>query len=251
MITLQELCQYTDDLLDVANINDYCKNGLQVEGKKEVKSLATAVSGSLEAIEQAAEAGVDALIVHHGMFWEGDEHAVTGVKKRKLKTLIENDISLLGYHLPLDGHPEYGNNWKAAKDWGWTELEPFAEHKGYAFGVKGKFEEVDIKEFVAKLEKYYQSIAQVALGGPQKVSSAGMVSGGGYKAINDAAKEGLDCLITGSHEEFVWHIAHEEGINFIALGHTATEKLGIKTLGEHLAQKFGVEHRFLDNSNPF
>jgi dinuclear metal center YbgI/SA1388 family protein len=251
MITLQELCLYLNDFLNVGMFKDYTDNGIQVEGSKEINRLATAVTASLATIKEAEELEVQALIVHHGLFWNGDSYGIVGTKKEKLFHLLKNDISLLGYHLPLDANKEIGNNWKAAKDLGWTNLEPFGEYKGTYLGVKGKFPKQDVNEFLKNLEIYYQHPAHCALGGKAAVESCALISGGAYKMLSQAAKEGVDCFITGNFDEPAWHQAFEENINFIALGHSATERIGPKALGEHLREKFSLESVFIDVPNPF
>ncbi|MCB1112597.1 MAG: Nif3-like dinuclear metal center hexameric protein [Chlamydiales bacterium] len=250
MITLQELCSYLDDLLQVENFKDYCPNGLQVEGKKEVRKVATAVSASVETIKAAVEAGVDLLLVHHGMFWSRDPYPVVGAKREKLAMLIENDISLLAYHLPLDAHAHFGNNWKAARDMGWENLEPF-DLDGMPVGVKGALPVKTREELEKLLEDYYAHRAHGAPGGPQEIATAVLISGGAYRYMSEAAKEGADCFITGNFDEPAWHMAFEERINFFAMGHSATEVVGPKALGNHLKKEFDLDVQFLDIYNPF
>jgi len=251
MITLQELCCYLEDLLKVSSFSDYCPNGLQVEGKGKIKKVATAVSASLSTIEAAIEVGVQALIVHHGLFWNKDSYVIQGSKREKIRLLLKHDISLLAYHLPLDAHQEFGNNWKAAQELGWKDLEPFGDYNGTSIGVKGKILPQTRKEFMDNLESYYCHPAHCALGGKEIVSTAALISGGSHKSIIEAANEGVDCFVTGSFDEPVWHQAAEEKINFFAMGHSNTEKIGPRALGLHLEKHFGVHCSFLDIENPF
>lgn len=251
MITLQELCLYLNELLQIQGLTDYCKNGLQVEGSAKISKIATAVSANLETIERAVELNAQSLIVHHGLFWNGEAPEITGVKKKKLVSLLKNDISLIAYHLPLDAHTEFGNNWKAAKDMGWADLKPFGKLNGIPIGVMGKVGAETKQSFQEKLEKYYGQKAHVALFGNEKIKTASLISGGAYKSIHDAIKENVDCFITGNFDEPVWNVAQEEKMNFYALGHTATERIGPKALGEHLQAKFGIEVLFIDTKNPF
>jgi dinuclear metal center YbgI/SA1388 family protein len=246
MITLKEFCQYTKNTVDPDTIADYCPNGLQVEGNKEITRFASAVSASIETIKEAIKAGVQLLLVHHGMFWKSDPYPIVGMKKEKIRLLMENGISLLAYHLPLDVHQQFGNNWKAASDMQWENLEDFAN-----LGVKGSFPGLSVEDFQKQLEIYYEHPAHTALGGNKTVKSAALVSGGAHKLIDAAVNDGVDCFITGSFDEPIWHIAHEEGINFFALGHSATERIGPKTLGEYLGKEMGLEHLFIDVRNPF
>jgi len=251
MITLQELSSYLDQLLASRDFTDDCPNGLQVEGKREVRKIACAVSASVAAIEEAVRLGADVLIVHHGIFWQKDPLPVIGPKKQKLEKLLTNQISLLGYHLPLDAHSKLGNNWKAASDLGWSQLEPFGSFRKMAIGVKGRFSPVPVEEFQKVLEKYYGRPAHIAFGGKKVVSSCGIISGGAHWSIVEAAEQGLDCYITGSFDEPIWDIAHERGVNFFALGHYATERVGVMALSKHLQAHFNLPSTFIDLANPF
>lgn len=237
--------------LNVAQIKDYCPNGIQVEGKDEIKRVATAVSANLQTIEKAVEKGVDALVVHHGMFWNRDPYPIIGTKRTKLELLLQHEISLFAYHLPLDAHQEIGNNWRAARELGWEDLEPFGEFNGTFIGVKGNFSPQPIEAFVTHVEAYYSHRATVALGGKKKVKSVALISGGAYKELGAASREGVDCFMTGNFDEPAWGIAHEEGIHFLALGHSATEKIGPKAFAEYLVNQHGLEAFFLDIPNPF
>jgi dinuclear metal center YbgI/SA1388 family protein len=251
MITLQELYTYLDQLLQPIPMTDYCVNGIQVEGASKITKLATAVSANLETIRAATAWGAQALIVHHGLFWNRDSHEIRGVKREKLALLFSHDISLLAYHLPLDAHRAVGNNWKAAIDLGWTDLEPFCGDKGVFLGVKGRFPAISREEFQEKIEAYYQHPAHAALGGKEVVESAGIVSGGSYRFISDAIAENLDCFIAGNFDEPAWSQAHEEKINFYAMGHSATERIGPMALCEELKKQFPIECKFIDVYNPF
>lgn len=251
MITLQELCEYLDQLLQPFPITDYCVNGLQVEGRKEIEKIATGVTANLATLQRASELNADALLVHHGIFWNQDNHQIKGIKKEKLSLLLKNEISLIAYHLPLDMHTSLGNNWKAAIEMGWTDLEPFCNIKGHYLGVKGRLKKISREDFQKKLEDYYQHPAQSALGGKKEIETAALVSGGGYRFINQAIADRMDCFVTGNFDEPVWHQAFEENMNFYALGHSATERIGPRSLGNHLSEKFGLEHQFIDVYNPF
>lgn len=251
MIELADLCLYLDEFLQPAAFSDYCINGLQVEGSRKISKIATAVSASLQTIEVAAATGVQALLVHHGLLWHNDVPQVIGSKREKLKLLLSHGINLLAYHLPLDAHEKIGNNWKAARDMGWKNLTPFGFYKGIPIGVMGTVPLTSRDKFQKKLEEYYQHPATYALGGKEKIQKVALVSGGAYKSISEAALAGADCFITGNFDEPVWHQAFEEKINFYALGHSATERIGPKALGEHLEKRFEIKHQFLDIPNPF
>lgn len=251
MITLQALCEQLDTLLEPALFRDYCPNGLQVEGTQEIKKIATAVTASVTTIEQAVAAGVDALFVHHGMFWNKDPYPVTGIKKKKLQLLLDNGISLIAYHLPLDAHAVVGNNWSAARDLGWNQLLPFGVMDGVPIGVQGEFEECSRQEFQKRLQEYYGQDARVALGGKERVSTAALISGGAYRSIEEASAVGIDCFITGNFDEPAWHLAHEGSVNFFAMGHSATERVGPKAVAQYLEAELQIKAVFLPDDNPF
>lgn len=251
MMTLSDLQTYLDVIMQCKLLTDYCPNGLQVEGRGKIKRLATAVSANLATIQKAVAWKADALIVHHGLFWQGDNYVITGSKREKIQLLLENEISLLAYHLPLDMNAQFGNNWKAAQDMGWKELQPFGFHKGVAIGVQGKIKACSRENLKKQLEKYYQHPAVCAFGGNESVQTLALISGGSYKSISEAIDLGLDCFITGNYDEPVWSQAFEGNINFFAMGHSATERVGPQGLGEHLKQQFGFEYKFIDIPNPF
>ena len=246
MITLQDLFLYLQNLLSPEEFVDYAPSGIQGEGKREIKRISFAVSASLAAIEEAVKKKADALIVHHGIFWNKDPHVIIGTKREKLARLLKAGISLLAYHLPLDAHARIGNNWKAASDLGLSDLESFS-----AFGVQGKMAPIDVNAFRKKLEAYYGHPAHVALGGKKKVSSAAIISGGAHRSIDQAADAGVDCYVTGSFDEPVWDIAHERKINFFALGHYSTERVGVLALMAEIKKQFKIPCDFIDLFNPF
>lgn len=251
MFKLKELVQYLNRLLPLDGLSDSCPNGLQIEGKEKVATVATAVTASLATIEAAIEKKADALIVHHGIFWQRDSFVIEGIKKQKIQLLLEHGISLLAYHLPLDKHPFLGNNWKAAQDLGWVELEPFGYFQGAPIGVKGKINPTEREIVKNQLEEYYQHPAACALGGTAVIRSLALISGGAYKSLLEAANEKIDVFITGSFDEPAWHQAFEEKINFFALGHSATERVGPLALAKHLEQEMAIPSFFLDIPNPF
>jgi dinuclear metal center YbgI/SA1388 family protein len=251
MLELKDLKAFLTQIFPKENISDYCPNGLQVEGKKEIKTLATAVSASLETIQIAIEQNVDALIVHHGMFWQSDSYVIEGTKKEKLYHLLNAGISLFAYHLPLDKHPTLGNNWKAARDLGWKELEPFGFLNGVPIGVKGKIEMTKREIVQTHLENYYQHKAYCALGGSEFIRSLALISGGAHKSILEASNASVDAFITGSFDEPIWHQAFEEKINFFALGHSATEVVGPRALAIYLQEELNIPCHFLNIPNPF
>lgn len=251
MLTRYQLEMFLNHLFPGLAISDPSVNGLQVEGKEHVKTVATAVTASLETIEAAANRNVDALIVHHGLFWQKDAYSIVGSKKKKIALLLEKEISLFAYHLPLDLHKEIGNNWKAAMDLGLYDLSPFGVIDKVGIGVKGKIKSISKENLMQQLESYYEHSAVCAWGGPDQIETIAIVSGGAYKMINEAATEKIDAFITGSFDEPVWHLAKEESINFYALGHSATERIGPKALAKHLQENLNLSCSFIDIPNPF
>lgn len=251
MITLQDLFLFLQNLLSPDELADYCPNGVQVEGKRDVKRICFSVSASLAVIEEALKRGADALIVHHGIFWNKDPYAIVGTKRGKLQLLLTAGMSLLAYHLPLDVHQSIGNNWKAAFDLGLEDLEPFSPIGKTFLGVKGKLEPINVDAFQKKLEVYYGHPAHSALGGKKQVCSAAIVSGGAHRYIEQAADAGLDCYITGSFDEPIWDIAHERKINFFALGHYSTERVGVLALMAEVQKQLKIPCEFIDLFNPF
>lgn len=251
MATLKQLIQYLNELYQPELFADFCPNGLQVEGVSKVSSVATAVSASLETIEKAVKQKVQLLIVHHGLFWNRDSQVISGVKKEKIELLLKSGISLMAYHLPMDAHVTFGNNWKAALDLNWTNLKPFYKANGAFIGVQGNIPKQSRKNFKKQLEKYYNHEAIVAFGGKTEIQSAALISGGAYKQLEDAAALGIDCFITGNFDEPAWPKSFEEKINFYALGHSATERVGPKALAKHLQEKLKLITQFIPDENPF
>ena len=251
MISLQDLMEYLSGLYPTEGVVDFCPNGLQVEGKDRIGKIATSVSASVDAIDAARDWGADALIVHHGLFWTNKPIRIVASLQRKVQALMGAQISLIGYHLPMDAHQTVVNNWPAAQDLGIKELEPFGRHNNMELGVRGRLSPTPIEDWVSRLEEYYDHKAHVALGGPQQVKKVALLSGGGHKFLEEAIAYGVDCFVTGSFDEPQWHMAHDEGIHFIAMGHHATERVGPKALASHLAKRFSIETNFVDTNNPF
>lgn len=248
---LADLESYLAEYLALSRFSDEAVNGLQVEGRPEVVRLALAVSACREVCLKAAAAGADAILVHHGLLWKGEGPApLRGPLGRRVKILFENDLSLLAYHLPLDAHPEVGNNAVAARELGLRDLEPFAVYHGTPIGFRGRFPApVPLPDFVARLEAYYGHRAFVVPAGPDPVSTVGVCSGGAAREAREAAAAGLDAYVTGEAGEPEVFLAREAGLTFAALGHHATEKVGVRALGRHLAETFGLETVFLDVDN--
>lgn len=250
MPTRDELLRYLHDYLRVSDFRDYGPQGLQVEGKPEVRKVVSGVSGGVALFEAAAEAGADLVIVHHGIFWDRESRVVKGGLKRRLELLLENQITLAAYHLCLDAHPEVGNNFLAAQGLGLENIRPWAEHNGRAIGYRGEWPGKPVAEAVDEVNALYGSDSLAFLFGPDLVREVGIVSGGAQSDVRTAIEDDLDLFITGEASEFVMSTAKEGGIHFLGAGHHNTERLGIRALGEHLAERFAVEHEFIDIPNP-
>lgn len=247
-----ELIAALDELLDAHAFDDYAPNGLQVAGGRDVAVVATGVSAQLELFEQAVAAGAQLLLVHHGLFWDGDARVVDGPLKRRLQLLLDHDVALAAYHLPLDAHPEHGNNALLAAAIGAAKRAPFADHHGRAIGVHARFAQdgVEPSELRRRVAAATGREPLHFACGPDRVRSIGIVSGAGSGYLGDAIDAGLDAFVTGEPTERVMAQAREAGIHFLAAGHYATETFGVRRLGELLADRFGVDHVFLDIPNP-
>ena len=249
MALLKEIIQYADQLLSVHDFQDYGPNGLQVEGKAEVTSLASSVSASLELFEKAKNS--DLILVHHGIFWYGQNWIVQGSFKKRLECLLTNNISLVAYHLPLDAHEKGGNNARLADLLGLENRIPFARYKGKNIGCIGYLAEaMDIESFQKRISDIFSGKMMVYPFGKKKVQKIAIVSGRAPEQILNAVLENCDVYLSGEVAEPTLHIAKEEKIHFFSVGHYASEKLGIQFLGEQIAEKFQIAHSFLEIPNP-
>jgi dinuclear metal center YbgI/SA1388 family protein len=235
------------------------KDGLQVEGREEVRKVVTGVSAYAELFARARAAGADAVLVHHGLFWKNLPLPLTGIRYRRVAELIHSGMSLLAYHLPLDRHPELGNNAVAARAFGLVDVEPFGSYQGQPIGCKGRFAEpvpaarlaeLCLSVFGQQPLAAFLAGGGAAGGGERPVSTLGLISGGAQGEFYQAIDEGLDAYITGEVSEWVMNVARETGTHFLAAGHYATERLGVQALGGHLAQRFGLAVEFIDVPNP-
>jgi dinuclear metal center YbgI/SA1388 family protein len=251
-MNLMRLVAELDELLDADEIADYCPNGLQVEGKAEVQRVVTAVSASRALFTRAVDHEADAVLVHHGILWNGSHpQRVVGSFRERLRLLIANGISLIAYHLPLDRHPELGNAAQLAHRIGLEELEPFGEHQGNSVGVCGVFPEpIEAQELFAAVADACLRDPQVFEGSRRLVSSVGIVTGAAQREYHEAVAAGLDAYITGEASEWVLHQAAEDGVHYLAAGHYATERFGIQALGRWIAEHLQLEVEFIDLPNP-
>jgi dinuclear metal center YbgI/SA1388 family protein len=242
-----DILRWADELLEIGRFEDYGPNGLQVPGADEVETVATGVSANLELLERARDARAGLVLVHHGLFWEGAPRALTRPLALRLRTLLEAEMALAAYHLPLDAHPEVGNNALIADGLGCKDGEPFAE-----VGVAARFsgDGVPAAELFERVRTLTGREPLVFDAGPERVRTIGIVSGGAAGALDDAVAAGLDAFLTGEPKEQVMGTAREAGVHFIGAGHYATETFGIRRLGELAAERFGLRHEFIDVPNP-
>jgi dinuclear metal center YbgI/SA1388 family protein len=253
MATRDEVLAYCDELLDSGSFDDWGPNGVQVPGASEVSKVASGVSANLDTLNAAIALGAQLVLVHHGLFWgDGPAEALSPPLAARLRALLTADATLAGYHLPLDAHPEVGNN---ALLRGLLGLEadptPFGQAKGSAVGAVGVAPEpLAPAELSARLGEATGQEPLVFDAGPERIERVGIVTGGGAFAIAEAGRLGLDALVTGEPSEPAMGEAREYGIHFLAGGHYATETFGVRRLGELVAERFGVEHEFVDVPNP-
>jgi dinuclear metal center YbgI/SA1388 family protein len=252
MADRDEIIAFCDELLEVAEFDDYGPNGLQVPGRREVSGIATGVTANREFLAEAVQTGADLAIAHHGLFFGDQPQALSEPMAQRLRIALEAELSVAAYHLPLDAHREIGNNALLCRQLG---LEPderaFAEVKGRPIGVIGRSSDgIDPAELFERIASLLERDPLVFDAGPGLIHSVGIVTGGGSRTISEAAALGLDAFLTGEPAEHVMGDAREAGIHFIAAGHYATETFGVRRLGELVAERFGLEHRFIDVPNP-
>ncbi|MFI3256178.1 MAG: Nif3-like dinuclear metal center hexameric protein [Psittacicella sp.] len=248
LITNLDLAKYLDDLLNSKNIKDYTKNGLQIEGKRSISKVVTGVSASKDLIEHAIKVNADCVLVHHGYFWKNEEELLIGMKGSRIKLLMQNNINLLSYHLPLDIHKEIGNNALLAKDLGLSNIESF---KNNPLIFKGEFKEAVSIQDLSKLLKTKLNREPLHLGkGVKLIKTLALCTGAAQDYIIDAIDEKMDCFITGEVSERTYYQAMENDIEFFSAGHHATEVCGIKNLGKIIEKEFGLDVEFFNSENP-
>ncbi|MCH2220781.1 MAG: Nif3-like dinuclear metal center hexameric protein [Dechloromonas sp.] len=244
----EELVDYLDGLLVPGRFRDYCPNGLQVEGRAEIVRLVAGVTASQALLDVAVARNADAILVHHGYFWKGEDGRVTGIRRKRLSSLLANDINLLAYHLPLDAHPELGNNAQLAQRLGWV--------------VEGHFGEQDIAwlgslvgpgtlaELATNVARVLGRTPLVIGDGSKHIRRIAWCSGGAQGYFEQAIALGVDAYLSGEISEQTVHLARESGVAYLAAGHHATERYGVRALAEHVAQQFGIACEFVDLDNP-
>ena len=252
MAARDEILAFCDELLDCGSFQDYGPNGLQVPGAAEVTKVATGVSANLELLAQAVDSGAQLVLTHHGLLWGSEASPLTVPMAARLRALLCADASLAAYHLPLDAHPEIGNNALLRDALGLEpDPRPFGEAKGSHVGLIGRTgKPVTIGDLAGRLGDAVGRQPLVFESGPPEISSVGIVTGAGGFALHEAGPLGLDALVTGEPSEPVMGEAREYGIHFLAGGHYATETFGIRRLGELVAHRFEIEHEFIDVPNP-
>lgn len=248
-LALSELNQLLLDLLKPHKFRDYCPNGLQVEGSPHVQTLVTGVTASQALIEAAITKKAQAILVHHGYFWKGEAEAIVGIKKRRIQALLDHNISLFAYHLPLDAHLELGNNVQLARQLGWT---PVAVEKNYPLPMIRTAEfyaAVNAAEIFAQLESRLARVPMhIDTGRP--IKRIGWCTGAAQSYFQEAIDMGVDAFVSGEISEQTVHLARESGVHYFAAGHHATERYGVKALGEHLAETCQLDVHFIDCDNP-
>ncbi|VAW99253.1 GTP cyclohydrolase 1 type 2 homolog YbgI [hydrothermal vent metagenome] len=251
MVLLDDLVRYSSDLLEVSKFKDYCPNGLQVQGKREIETIVSGVTANLALVEQAIALNANVLLVHHGFFWKGELATITGMKYQRIKRLITSDMSLLAYHLPLDAHPLYGNNVQLAGKLGISIDGKLSLNKEPGLLFYGKLDKpILASEFATVIN---QNLGRTPLHinvNDHKIQSIAWCTGAAQSYISLALELGVDAFVTGEISEQTVHIANECQIHLFAAGHHATERYGAESLGMHLAEHFSLQHNFIDIDNP-
>lgn len=247
-----ELEQYLALLLQPEQIKDFTPNGLQIQGSEEITKIVTGVTASQALIDKAIKEQADAILVHHGYFWKNESYVIRDMKHTRIKSLLLNDINLFAYHLPLDIHPEIGNNAQLAKLFSIENVQPLELGNAKSIAMQGQFSQAltgsELAEQVsAKLKRTCLHISPPS---NKPIKTIAWCSGGGQGYIDLAAEQGIDAFLTGEVSEQTTHVAHEMDIHFFAAGHHATERYGIKALGELIAKEHGIDVVFIDIDNP-
>jgi dinuclear metal center YbgI/SA1388 family protein len=250
MVELKQLENYCNELLEADSFQDYCPNGLQLDaGMDEVRRIVSGVTACQALIDAAAEQGTDLLLVHHGYFWKGEPYPLVGIKGRRVGTLFRNNISLMAYHLPLDAHMELGNNCLLAQHFGFHNAAPAEPGNGLLWSADLTLPE-SVEQISARIVNALGREPLHLSGGGTEIKRVGWCSGGAENHIIQAAEYEVDAFISGEVSEQTMHLARELGVHYFCAGHHATERFGVKALGEHLAERFELEHEFIDLPNP-
>ncbi len=248
MALRREILAWCDETLQVGLFKDYAPNGLQVEGKEEIAKIATSVTASKAAIDFAVEQGADLLLVHHGMFWKSEPVTITGWKKARIETLLHHQINMAGYHLPLDAHPQLGNNAQLAEKLDWALEKQFGEQNLLNTGRLKTTQ--TLAQLSERIEAVFGRKPTVIGDLDREIKRIAWCSGGAQGFFQTAVDEGVDAYLTGEISEAQYHLANETGVAFISAGHHATERYGVRALGDAVAEKFGIEVVHFDENNP-
>jgi dinuclear metal center YbgI/SA1388 family protein len=244
----KDLDAYLDQYLEVARFRDYCPNGLQVEGRESVERIVSGVTASMALLEAAAAVNADAILVHHGYFWRGEDARLVGTRRARIALLLAREINLFAFHLPLDAHAQVGNNASLARELGFVADGRFGEQD---LGLHGHADDIaSVGALAARVEERLRR-KPLVVGDPSRpVRRIAWCTGAAQGYLEDAVRLGVDAYVSGEVSEQTVHLARESGVAYIAAGHHATERYGVQALGAHLAQRFGIEHRFIDVDNP-
>ena len=245
-----EVIKFLADELKISLIRDYCPNGLQVEGCPGISSIVSGVTASQALIEAAIDLNADTLLVHHGYFWRNENECIVGLKQKRIRLLLENNINLLAYHLPLDCHPELGNNVQLARILEFRPTGRFGEHDIGWLGVMNNPDITTVGELAALVEQRLNRKPLLIGDAGQKLETIGWCTGAAQDLLPEAALNNANVFLSGEISERTVHEAREYGIAYLACGHHATERYGIQTLGNLLAERFGIRHQFVEIDNP-
>jgi dinuclear metal center YbgI/SA1388 family protein len=249
-INRNELVEYAAQLLNIARFRDYCPNGLQVEGREQIGTIVSGVTASRALIEAAIDLKADAILVHHGYFWRGEDPRIVGPKHERLRLLMSENINLLAYHLPLDAHPDLGNNAQLAKLLGLVPQARFGEDELGWLGVTVDANVRTVGDLARTIERALKRVP-LMIGNPnQPLTRIGWCTGAAQNLLGDAIAAGANTYLSGEISEPTVHLAREAGVAYLACGHHATERYGVQALGSHLAEQFHVQHHFVDIDNP-
>jgi dinuclear metal center YbgI/SA1388 family protein len=245
-LTIKQLVNYCNDYLQIDQFSDYCPNGLQLQGKNQIRKIVTGVSATQALIDAAVMNKADALLVHHGFFWKGENPVLTGMKYRRIKALMKHNINLLAYHLPLDAHRQVGNNVQLANALNIKKLHRFGNQQ---ISVIGSIKSISGKNLAQKLDKLLHR-NPLHIDCNREIKKLAICTGAAQSYIQDAVEQGADAFISGEISENTVHIARENNIHYFAAGHHATERFGVQALGQHLTEKFAITSEFIDIDNP-
>ncbi|MFA7349768.1 MAG: Nif3-like dinuclear metal center hexameric protein [Methylotenera sp.] len=248
MVRINELTHYTQQLMQVERFKDYCPNGLQVEGRAEIRKIVTGVTASMALLEAAYLAGADLILVHHGYFWKNEDARVLGIKRKRIAYLLKYDLNLMAYHLPLDAHAEFGNNVQLGRVLGILPIGYVGESNLVAYGELDQA--LSLGAFTKLIENRLQRAPLVIGNLQQQIKKVAWCTGAAQDYMDEAIQLGADVFISGEISEQTTHKALETGVSYISAGHHATERYGVQALGEHLAEKFNLIHEFIDIKNP-